>query len=175
MSSGQSENLLVADLPSKSLLAFGKSYPLAFGKGGYIAETEKREGDGKSPLGCYDLQGVLLRPDRIAPVDCQLPWRWIRPNDGWSDDAHDPCYNRPVSHPRAFSAERLWREDKAYDVVIVLNHNQNPPVSGKGSAIFWHLAQPGFSPTEGCIAIEKEAMLEILPRLAPGMMLEIRG
>ena len=38
-----------------------------------------------------------------------MPWRWLRPDDGWSDDAADPAYNRPVRHPHPYSAEWLWR------------------------------------------------------------------
>jgi L,D-peptidoglycan transpeptidase YkuD (ErfK/YbiS/YcfS/YnhG family) len=37
-----------------------------------------------------------------------------------------------------------------------------PVVRGRGSAIFLHLARPGFTPTEGCIALEQRDLLRVL-------------
>ena len=102
-----------------------------------------------------------------APVT-QLPWRWLRAGDGWSDDAADPAYNRPVTHPHRFGAERLWRGDGAYDIIVVLGHNDSPPVPALGSAIFLHCAQPDFRPTEGCVAVARAVLAAWLERLQPG-------
>jgi L,D-peptidoglycan transpeptidase YkuD (ErfK/YbiS/YcfS/YnhG family) len=164
---------LVASVATGTLSGFGETLPAAFGKGGSMPAADKREGDGASPLGVWPVRAALLRPDRVAAPATRLPWRWLRPDDGWSDGAGDPAYNRPVRLPHAFSAERLWRDDHAYDVIIVLGHNDSPPVSPLGSAIFWHLTQPDRRPTEGCVAIERDAMLRWLERLAPGDTLEI--
>ncbi len=161
------------DVSNSTLHAFGSRLAASMGKGGAIGASDKREGDGATPLGTWHLVGALLRPDRVQPPETKLPWRWLRPSDGWSDDLADPEYNRPVSHPHRYSAERLWRDDHAYDVIIILDHNSRPVVPGAGSAIFWHLAQPDWRPTEGCIAIEREPMLSLLPRLESGMSLQI--
>jgi len=143
--------------------------PCLIGRSGTIAADAKREGDGATPLGRWPIRCVLLRPDRIAlPPDLRLPWRWLRPDDGWSDDPADAAYNRPVRHPYGCSAERLWRDDSAYDVIVILGHNDMPPVPGYGSAIFFHLVAPGATHTEGCIAVNREAMLGLLPVLRPG-------
>lgn len=163
------------DLSTSTLCAFGHNFRASFGKGGAIRATDKREGDGATPIGTWHIRSALLRPDRIPAPDTALPWRWIRPTDGWSDDSADPEYNRPVTHPHRFSAERLWRDDHAYDVVILLDHNSNPVIPGAGSAIFWHLAQPDWRPTEGCIAIERDAMLGLLPHLKAGMKFIVDG
>lgn len=153
----------------------GRSIACLIGKSGLIPAADKREGDGKSPLGRWPIRCLLLRPDRVAlPEGLKLPWRWIRPDDGWSDGVGDPAYNRPVRHPHGFSAEALWRDDDAYDVIVVLAHNDAPPMPGMGSAIFFHLASEGKSFTEGCIAIPKAEMLALLPRLRPGDAVEIR-
>jgi L,D-peptidoglycan transpeptidase YkuD (ErfK/YbiS/YcfS/YnhG family) len=101
-----------------------------------------------------------------------LPWRWTRPEDGWSDDVRDPAYNRPVHLPRAFSAETLQRADQAYDVIVVLGHNDSPPVAGAGSAIFFHIWVDRRA-TEGCVAIDPLTMRALLPRLRAGMIMEI--
>ena len=141
------------------------------GRNGVCAAADKREGDGCTPLGEWPLRGVLLRPGKIDPAAIQLPWRWVREGDGWSDDPADPAYNRPVHLPRPFSAESLLREDDAYDVIVILGHNDAPPVPGHGSAIFLHLSEG--RPTAGCIAIDRGDMLKLLPMLAPGDTVEI--
>jgi len=164
---------LVVDGRAGLLHAGDVTVPCSIGKSGLIAATLKREGDGATPIGVWALRGVLLRADRVAaPAGLQLPWRWIRAEDGWSDGADDPAYNRPVRHPHRFSAERLWREDGLYDAIVVLGHNDAPPVPGSGSAIFLHCWRDGAT-TEGCVAIAKPALLDLLPRLAPGDALEI--
>ena len=43
-------------------------------------------------------------------------------------------------------------EDALYDLLVVVGFNDGPVVPGKGSAIFLHLAQPGYTPTQGCPA-----------------------
>ena len=149
------------------------------GKGGLIAAADKREGDGATPMGDWTIKGVLLRPERIAPDPMPaLPWRWIRANDGWSDDPADPAYNRPVNLPRPTSHERLARDDQAYDAIVVLGHNDAPPVPGMGSAIFFHQwvigADGAPKPTEGCVAIAPEDMRVVLGMLRTGMMLRVR-
>lgn len=165
--------MIRVDTRARTLSAFGQAMPCAIGKGGVIAATSKRESDGATPLGRWPILGALLRQDRLRPPATALPWRWLRPDDGWSDAPADPAYNRPISHPHPFSAERLWREDAAYDIVILLGHNQSPVVPGAGSAIFWHVAQTDFRPTEGCIAIERPRLEALLAQLAPGMTLDI--
>ncbi len=117
-------------------------------------------------MGDWPVKGVLLRPGRIAPDPLPaLPWRWIRPDDGWSDDPADPAYNRPVQLPRATSHERLAREDQAYDAIVLLGHNDAPPVPGMGSAIFFHQWVIGADgkpkATEGCVAVAPESMRAI--------------
>nr|WP_301287208.1 L,D-transpeptidase family protein [Sphingobium sp. OAS761] len=141
------------------------------GRGGACAAADKAEGDGCTPLGRWPIRAVLLRPGKVAATGIRLPWRWIGASDGWSDDPSDPAYNRPVRLPRVTSAETLIRKDDAYDVIVVLGHNDAPPVPGKGSAIFLHLSEG--RPTAGCIAIERADMLRLVPLLAPGDAMDI--
>lgn len=148
------------------------------GKGGLIAATDKREGDGATPMGAWLVRAALLRSGRIAvPEGLALPWHWIRPDDGWCDDPADPCYNRPVHLPRATSHERLARHDQAYDAIVILGYNDAPPVPGMGSAIFFHQwvigADGAPRATEGCVAVAPESMRAILPLLTPGMIMQI--
>lgn len=156
------------------LLRYGDiAVACAIGKGEACPADAKREGDGCTPLGRWPVRGVLLRPGRVELADrLSVPWRWTRADDGWSDDVSDPAYNRPVFLPRAFSAETLQRADQAYDAIVVLGHNDHPPMPGAGSAIFFHIWVEG-RPTEGCVAVEKAAMLCILPLLRAETVMEI--
>lgn len=165
--------MIIVDTAARTLTAFGRTVPCEIGREGSIAAADKREGDGATPLGRYPIRAALLRPDRIAapPPGIAIPWRWLREDDGWSDDPADPAYNRPVRHPHRFSAERLWRDDGAYDVIIVLGQNDDPPVPGNGSAIFLHCFEG--RPTAGCVAIERGALLSILGQLPAGSAIEI--
>jgi L,D-peptidoglycan transpeptidase YkuD (ErfK/YbiS/YcfS/YnhG family) len=164
---------LVADSKAGLLRVGDVTVACSIGRSGPIAASAKREGDGATPLGIWPVRGALLRPDRSPlPTGMRLPWRWLRPDDGWSDDPADPAYNRPVRHPHRFGAERLWRDDLLYDAIVILGHNDRPPVAGQGSAIFLHCWRDGAS-TEGCVAIAKPALLELLPSIAPGDALEI--
>jgi L,D-peptidoglycan transpeptidase YkuD (ErfK/YbiS/YcfS/YnhG family) len=145
----------------------------ALGKGGVKAAGAKREGDGASPLGVWPIRRVLYRPDRgIAPLT-GLPTAPIAEDDGWCDAPGDPFYNRPVKLPYPASAETLWRGDELYDLVVVLGHNDEPPVAHLGSAIFVHIAKPGYAPTEGCVALTREDLAELLSKAQPGDMIAI--
>lgn len=156
----------------RGLLQLGPlRFPCALGRGG--SRVRKREGDGASPVGRWPVLGVLFRSDRVRRPRTALPVRPLRREDGWCDAPGDRNYNRPVRHPYPASAERLWREDALYDVVVVLGHNQRPRIRGGGSAIFMHVARPGYLPTEGCIALAQRHLLIVLERLGPDSTVRI--
>ena len=159
------------------------SLPFRWGKTGFVPENYKCEGDGKTPLGTYVLrfgfyrQDKLPNPAKLSRQRCPLTFHAIEPDDGWCDDRNDPLYNRfihsPINQPFPSSHERLWREDHVYDIIIVLSHNDSPPIAGFGSAIFIHIARIDDTGTEGCIALTPENMLRLLPYLEHGMEIKI--
>lgn len=166
-------SVIEVDSIARRLRFDGLDLSCAIGKGGACAASNKREGDGCTPLGIWPVRGVLLRRERISLAHMPtIPWRWTRPDDGWSDGDHDPEYNRPVQLPHRYSAETLQRNDEAYDIIVVLGHNDAPPVPGAGSAIFFHCWVEG-RPTEGCVAIAKSDMLTLLPMLTPHSTIQI--
>jgi L,D-peptidoglycan transpeptidase YkuD (ErfK/YbiS/YcfS/YnhG family) len=142
------------------------TFPCALGRAG--CRARKREGDGATPMGLWRVRALLYRPDRMRRPHTTLPVRTIRPHDGWCDAPADRNYNRPVSHPYPASAERLWRADELYDVVVVLGCNDRPRVRSRGSAIFMHVAKPGYAPTEGCIALARMHLLRLIVWLGSG-------
>lgn len=143
------------------------SCPFQAGKEGYATYDEAKEGDMKSPIGVYSLLPGYIRADRIiAPDGLSLPLRSTQPEDGWCDDADHPAYNCPVTRPFNASHECMFREDASYDIVIPLSFNTDPVVTGKGSAIFFHVIRSDAIGTAGCIAIATEDMLRLLPLLS---------
>ena len=139
---------------TRGLISIGsRRVRCALGRAGRIAR--KREGDGASPNGVWRMTSVLYRADRVVRPRTGLPISALKPTDGWCDTVGDRNYNRRVKLPYPASAERLWREDRLYDVLVVLDHNQRPRVQGGGSAIFMHLARPHYLPTEGCIGLSE--------------------
>ncbi len=147
----------------------------ALGWGGVTPADQKREGDGAGPIGAWPIRRVLYRPDKGPAPRTGLPAEAIRPEDGWCDAPLDPAYNRPVALPYRASAERMWRDDDVYDLVVILGHNDDPVVPGAGSAIFLHLARPDYGPTEGCVALAREDLEALLAEAKPGDVLEIRS
>ena len=152
----------------------GREVRCALGKGGVIAADLKREGDSASPLGVWPIRRALYRPDHGAAPETALPTAEIKPNDGWCDAPDDPAYNQPVTHPYPASAERMWRDDALYDLVVILGHNDNPVNPGAGSAIFLHVARPDYAPTEGCVALARPDLEALLKIAKPGDAIEIR-
>lgn len=147
----------------------------ALGPAGVMPAAEKREGDGASPAGVWPIREVWYRPDRGPPPATEFRVHATTESDGWCDDPADPAYNRHVPLPYPASAERLWREDGVYDIVVVLGHNDDPVVPGAGSCIFLHLCKPGFPPTHGCVAVERADLEALLEKALPGDAVEIRA
>ena len=143
------------------------------GHGG--VRLDKLEGDGATPVGAFALRRLFYRPDRVPPVASGLPVAALRPSDGWSDDPRDPGYNRLASFPSRWHREAMWRADRLYDVVIVVGYNDSPPVAGKGSAIFLHVAVPGMTGTDGCVAIPLADIVRLAAVCDTSTIIEIRN
>lgn len=133
------------------------------------------EGDSITPVGVWPLRRVLYRADRMGAPRCALPVSNIAPDDGWCDAPEDPRYNQPVKLPYPASAERMWRVDHLYDLVVVVGFNDAPVRPGRGSAIFLHVARPQYGPTQGCVALARDDLLEALAALAPNATVAIHA
>ncbi|MAL79284.1 MAG: hypothetical protein CMN55_09255 [Sneathiella sp.] len=159
---------------TRGRLRFGElAFDCALGKSGIT--LQKREGDGATPAGRFPLRGLHFRADKMSPPATSLVSRPIEPEDGWCDDPGSEAYNRPVRLPFAARHETLWRGDDLYDLVVVLGHNDDPPVKGAGSCIFMHVARPDYGPTEGCVALKKADLLALLAALEADSALHIHA
>lgn len=149
-----------------------KTYTCVIGRGGFT--TSKKEGDGATPIGRFKLRSLRYRPDRIDVPKTRLAALALTPQDGWCDAPNHNQYNQPVSLPFGASHERLWRDDILYNVLVDLGYNDDPPVPGLGSAIFLHVAGLDLKPTEGCVALKQQDLLEVLENCGPETWIDIR-
>ncbi len=132
----------------------------ALGKAGIGKKV--REGDSITPRGIFKLVKVFYRADKIKNLKTPLKKIRIKKNMGWCDDSKSKFYNKLIRLPSNFGCEKLYRSDRLYDLVVVLNYNLNPIIKNKGSAIFIHVAKKTFKKTEGCIALNKENLINLL-------------
>ena len=96
-------------------------------------------------------------------------------DDGWCDDPSDSKYNKKVKMPYDARCERLWREDSLYDLVVIIGYNDKPVIANKGSAIFLHVAPENYAPTQGCVAISLNNLIELLENITQKAKLSIKS
>jgi L,D-peptidoglycan transpeptidase YkuD (ErfK/YbiS/YcfS/YnhG family) len=151
---------------TRGFLVTGRlAIPVVLGRSGIRAN--KREGDGATPRGRFRLVRLWWRADRSPRPQTLLPVRRIGASIAWCEDATDRRYNRPFHRSANEPGDRLWRDDHLYDVVIEIDHNTRPRVSGRGSAVFLHVARPDRSPTAGCVAFSGRTLRWLSTRLGP--------
>nr|WP_082511189.1 MULTISPECIES: L,D-transpeptidase family protein [unclassified Rhizobium] len=157
---------------SRAILQVGDlRIPAAIGRSGRT--SRKREGDGATPIASMPLRFAYFRSDRKTPLTTRLPLVPIRGTMLWCDAPDHPSYNRPVTAPFTASHETLKRQDRLYDVCVVMDWNMRVRKRGCGSAIFFHIAREDYAPTEGCVAISLRDMKRLLPHLRPSTRLQV--
>ena len=154
------------------LITKNEKYKCAIGAKGLT--KNKIEGDLCTPIGIFNFNKIYYRHDRLGKLDFLIESSILRENDGWCDDQKSKFYNQSIRFPFCDSAEHLYKDDHVYDIICVLNYNTDPIVPGKGSAIFLHIAQNNFEGTEGCIAVEKEALIKIACNITKESKIEIK-
>ena len=92
---------------------------------------------------------------------------------GWCDDPKSKKYNKLIYFPFKYGAEKLYRRENIYDIILVLNFNMNPVKKNKGSAIFIHIAKKGFQPTQGCIALNKFELIKLVKSIKKNTVVKI--
>ncbi|MGI9401559.1 MAG: L,D-transpeptidase family protein [Rhizobiaceae bacterium] len=154
--------------PHHGLLKAGwLTCPCTLGENGI--SVIKREGDRRTPAGRFALAGVFFHPGNLGKYGAsgiKSGAKPLNPDMGWCDDPSSGNYNRPVKLPISVSHEKLLRDDALYDVLFVIDWNIRPRIRGAGSAIFMHIARPGYKPTEGCIALSQKHMSRLISQLA---------
>jgi L,D-peptidoglycan transpeptidase YkuD (ErfK/YbiS/YcfS/YnhG family) len=146
------------------LLAGMGATPVVLGRAGIRAN--KREGDGATPTGRFRPLRMWWRADRSPRPPTRLPARRIRPDVAWCENPADRRYNRPFRRSANEPGDRLWRQDRLYDLIVEIDHNTRPRVAGRGSAVFLHIARPDRGPTAGCVAMRAGDLRRLLERMS---------
>ena len=94
----------------------------SIGKNG--STVKKKEGDKKTPKGTFEIQHLYFRKDRKKKPSTLLKCIEIKKNMGWCDDVRYPkYYNRLIKRNKNIKHERLYRNDKKYDLLIPIEYN----------------------------------------------------
>jgi L,D-peptidoglycan transpeptidase YkuD (ErfK/YbiS/YcfS/YnhG family) len=132
----------------------------ALGKNGIGKKI--KEGDNITPRGTFKITKIYYRPDKIKKLITFFKKIKIKKNMGWCDDPKSKFYNKQIKLPSKFNHEKLYRNDRIYDLLVVLNYNTKPIVKNRGSAIFIHVAKKNYKATAGCIALKKNDLIKLL-------------
>ena len=143
----------------------------ALGKNGI--KKKIKEGDNITPKGIFRITKIYYRHDRIGNLKTLIKKTKIKKNIGWCDDSKSNFYNQQIKLPNRFNYEKLYRNDRIYDLLAVLNYNTNPVVKNKGSAIFIHIARNNYKPTAGCVALKKGDLIKLLQTIKKNTKIKI--
>jgi len=143
----------------------------ALGKAGIKNKT--KEGDNITPKGSYKAIKLFYRNDKVSKIKTILKKFKIKKNMGWCDDVSSNYYNKQIKINKKISHEKLHRKDNLYDIVVVLNYNINPIIKEKGSAIFLHVAKKNYNKTQGCIALKKNDLLNLISKIKNNTQIKI--
>jgi L,D-peptidoglycan transpeptidase YkuD (ErfK/YbiS/YcfS/YnhG family) len=128
-----------------------------------------REGDGTTPTGTFAFGDTVYGTNPDPGV--RYRFHRIVCGDWWDEDASSPTYNTfqhvrcGVRPPFRAESEGLWKVTTAYRYLIPIRYNADPPVPGRGSAIFLHVQHP--NPTNGCVSLLERQLVQTLRWLRP--------
>ena len=154
----------------------GKPWPVLYGRSGlawgsglYGQDEDglhKKERDGRAPAGIFKI-GKIYTYDSALPVGADYPFHTVTAADVWPDDITHPDYNRHVTinlrnPPPWYDKQRMRLGDFAYHWLVEIRHNSDPPVPGKGSAIFFHIRRGPAKPSAGCTTMAESDLLTLI-------------
>ena len=178
------KNWFLIKLNNKYFLKAGnKAFRCQIGERGLEKAAKKLEGDKTTPIGKWYLKSLYYRPDKILRPKLKkknvIKINKITKNCGWCDDIRSLFYNKyiNINNFQLLNSkhEKLWRQDEAYDIIIVISHNVKPIIKNKGSAIFIHCSFLDNSNTGGCIALKKKDLLFLVKNLRDHTFINIQN
>jgi L,D-peptidoglycan transpeptidase YkuD (ErfK/YbiS/YcfS/YnhG family) len=118
----------------------------------------KKEGDGKSPIGIFELGPAF----GYEPYNVKYPYNVMTEQNHCVDDGKSRYYNTIIDSTKAAkdynSYEAMKFPANYYKYGIVVKHNPHN-LPGMGSCIFMHIKE---IPTTGCDAMSEEQIKEII-------------
>ncbi|EFG48703.1 LGFP repeat protein [Brevibacterium mcbrellneri ATCC 49030] len=136
-----------------------------FGYKGLATASDKREGDGKTPMGQYRIPFTF--GTKAKPKGTRIEYRRADHNDQWCSRSGSLHYNTWMSVPNrscpAKDAE-VFSTIPQYSHVAVVDYN-SARKAGRGSAIFVH--KHGKGSTAGCVSVTGKQMVTLVTWLRP--------
>lgn len=159
---------------NKAILKFPKYH---IETGAYIGingvTTRKVEGDGKTPIGEFEMGLILGTHFKETNIN-GLEYVQITDDMYWVDDSDSKYYNQLVYKSKVEkdwnSAEHLIDFPVQYEYLVEIKTNQNN-VPKMGSAIFLHCTNN--RPTAGCVAVDNRTMKKIIENIDKQTKIEI--
>jgi L,D-peptidoglycan transpeptidase YkuD (ErfK/YbiS/YcfS/YnhG family) len=141
------------------------------------SDPVKKEGDGKSPAGIFELGTVFGYSDQPLP-GLKFPYLALTESIECVDDVHSKYYNRIVDRsavvPDWKSSEHMRDTGESYRWGIVVDFNgtiaersQKMPQRGSGSCVFLHIWRDQSHGTSGCTAMTPSNLEVLLTWLDP--------
>lgn len=134
-----------------------------------LDEPVKKEGDGRSPKGAFELIRAYGYQRNLR---IKFPYEETTPDMICIDDSRSEYYNMIVSEEKIggdkdTSHEKMIRDDGLYKYAILVGHNTASPEKDAGSCIFLHVWGGGDSFTAGCTAMSEANIMRLLSWLDP--------
>lgn len=139
---------------------------MAWGKGLHKAELNKgklkKEGDGNSPAGIFQLSGLFGYED----IRSEMNSLKVDDRTFCVDDSKSAYYNQIVKSDTVKkdwnSAETMRMKSEVYKFGIFVDYNVNPAIPNMGSCIFMHIWSGSNKPTAGCTAMKESDILKLI-------------
>ncbi|MDB6070560.1 MAG: hypothetical protein JWL81_1731 [Verrucomicrobiales bacterium] len=148
----------------KAGLAWGNgAIPVPHGQPGI---PSKRERDQRAPAGLFKI-GTLYGYDPASLPGLRIPSHRVTTRDCWVDDPTLPSYNRhilvdPGNPPPWYEKQKMRLGDFAYEFLLEIRHNSDPPFPGHGSAIFFHIRRGPDKPSHGCTTMARPDLVNLI-------------
>ncbi len=148
---------------------------LAWGRGLHAPQPglQKKEGDGRAPMGRFALGLVMGDAPRLPDGAKWADYVQTSYRTAWVDDPTLPNYNHLYvlkdgeTPPPWFERNRMRVGDPARAWEIVIEHNYDDPLPGAGSAIFFHIQRGTDHASAGCTVMPQDALLKLIVWLDP--------
>ncbi len=139
---------------------------MAWGKGLHKAELNKgklkKEGDGNSPAGIFQLSGLFGYED----IRSEMNSLKVDNRTFCVDDSKSAYYNQIVKSDTVKkdwnSAETMRMKSDVYKFGIFVDYNVKPAIPNMGSCIFMHIWSGSNKPTAGCTAMKESDILKLI-------------
>jgi len=126
------------------------------------SEPLKYEGDKRAPIGIFKLTDIF---GYSFSTNSAMPYLHTSKKLICVDDSKSNFYNQIIqAQGEEKSFEYMKRQDRQYQLGIVVAHNKNA-VDSRGSCIFLHVQRESNASTVGCTSMKYENIKKIVNRL----------